>query len=83
MVAISVVVQLIFRSSGRHSTELRAQVLPGYGVGVNNGDTYSSVIILVGGICWETSCLVFVFPGENLSLVIGGAMAAASTSFHS
>jgi hypothetical protein len=45
---------------------------------------FSDVVDLNGGVGWEAPCLVFVFPGENLSPAIGGATtAAASTSFTS
>jgi hypothetical protein len=40
MAAVNVAVQLILRLSGRHSTELRAKALPGYGVGVNNDGVF-------------------------------------------
>jgi hypothetical protein len=40
MVVVSVAVQLILGLSGRHSTELRAKALPGYGVSVNNDDVF-------------------------------------------
>jgi hypothetical protein len=40
MVAISVAAHLILRLSGRHSTELRAKALPGYGVGVSNDGVF-------------------------------------------
>jgi hypothetical protein len=30
---------------------------------------FLNVVNLLGGVCWDASCLVFDFPGENLSSV--------------
>jgi hypothetical protein len=56
-------------SLGRHLAELRVKTFPTV-VSVSTTPASLWVVHLLGGVGWEASCLVCVFPGENLSPVL-------------
>jgi hypothetical protein len=60
----------------------RAKAFPAV-VPVSTSTASSGVVALLGGVCWDASCLVFVFQVETRLRFFGGATTAASASFPS
>jgi hypothetical protein len=52
-------------------------------VSVSTSAASSGVVALLGGVCWDASCLVFVFQVETCHQFFGGATTTASAPFPS